>query len=378
MNRTPIYLDYNATAPIRPQVVKAMAAAMERPLNPSSVHGFGRQAKRLMDDARQKILESVNAEGYNLVFTGSGTEANNLACGVRSVACDVFVVSAVEHSSVLNVASGAIKIPVEVSGVVQMEAVKKLLHAARRTPHAPLVSIQLANNETGIIQPIAEIARVVHEAGGMLHVDAVQGLGKIPLDVSILNVDMLTLSAHKIGGPQGVGALLFKLGIEIKPQILGGGQELGLRAGTQNVAGIVGFGVAVEAVTEMQNKFRHIKLLRDRMEAEIKSISPESIIVGEGVERLPNTSCITMPNVKNETQLIHFDLHNIAVSAGAACSSGKVTISHVLLAMGLQKEQAETAIRISLGTETTQSEIDRFISAWGELYKRTNATKEAA
>ncbi len=372
MNRTPIYLDYNATAPIRPQVVKAMAAAMERPLNPSSVHSFGRQAKYLIDDARQKILESVNAEGYNLVFTGSGTEANNL--GVRGVegVKGVFV-SSVEHSSILNVIPSAIKILVDKNGIFDFHAFHEV-HAS----HAPHVSIQLANNETGIIQPIAEIARVVHEAGGMLHIDAVQGLGKIPLDVSILNVDMLTLSAHKIGGPQGVGALLFKPGIDIRPQILGGGQELGLRAGTQNVAGIVGFGVAVEAVSEMQNKFRHIKLLRDRMEAEIKSMSPESIIVGEGVERLPNTSCITMPNVKNETQLINFDIQNIAVSAGAACSSGKVAISHVLLAMGIEKTQAETAIRISLGTETTQSEIDRFISAWGELYKRTNATKEAA
>lgn len=378
MNRTPIYLDYNATAPIRPQVVKAMAAAQERPLNPSSVHSFGRQAKRLIDEARQKILESVGAEGYNLVFTGSGTEANNLALSGLWLEASGLYVSSVEHSSILNVKSEALKIGVDETGLINLANLKELLHKPQATSHKPLVSIQLANNETGIIQPIAEIARVVHAGGGMLHIDAVQGLGKIPLDISTLNADMITLSAHKIGGPQGVGALLFKPGIEIKPQMMGGGQELGLRAGTQNVAGIVGFGVAVEAVAEMQNKFRHIKILRDRMEAEIKKISPDSVVVGEGVERLPNTSCITMPNVKNETQLIHFDLNNIAVSAGAACSSGKVTISHVLLAMGMEKSQAETAIRISLGMETTQAEIDRFISAWGGLYKRTNATKEAA
>ena len=372
MNRTLIYLDYNATAPIRPAVVKAMAAAMERPLNPSSVHSFGRQAKRLIDEARHKITQSVGAEGYNVVFTSSGTEANNLA--LKENGESRLFVSSVEHSSVLNVNPKAEKIAVNENGIVDLAALENQLAPNRRA----VVSVQLANNETGIIQPIAEIAHIVHAAGGMLHVDAVQGLGKISVDISKLNADLFTLSAHKVGGPQGVGALLFKPGIEIHPQILGGGQELGLRAGTQNVAGIVGFGVAVEALAELQNKFRYVEILRDRMEAEIKSLSPEAIVIGQGIERLPNTSCITMPGVKNETQLIHFDLQNIAVSAGAACSSGKVNVSHVLLAMGLEKEQAETAIRISLGTETTQTEIDRFTAAWKELYTRTHALKEAA
>lgn len=368
MKRTPVYLDYNATAPIRPAVVKAMASAMERPLNPSSVHGTGRHAKRLIDEARTKILESVGAGGYNLIFTGSGTEANNLALK------KVHYVSAVEHASALNVASDAVKIPVDANGVVDLDALKKLLAKSL----LPLVSVQLANNETGVIQPIAEVVQIVHQAGGMLHVDAVQALGKMPLDISLLNADMISLSAHKCGGPQGVGALLFKPGIEIQPQIVGGGQELGLRAGTQNVAGIVGFGVAVEALAELQSKFRYVKTLRDRMEAEIKNFAPDVIVAAEDAERLPNTSCLTMSGVKNETQLIHFDLHNIAVSAGAACSSGKVTISHVLLAMGMEQEQAGTAIRISLGTETTQAEMDRFITAWKELYTRTRVLEEAA
>jgi cysteine desulfurase len=372
MNRTLTYLDYNATAPIRPAVIKAMAAAMERPLNPSSVHSFGRQAKRLVDEARQKITQSVNAEGYNVVFTSSGTEANNLA--LKDNGESRLFVSAVEHSSVLNVHPKAEKIAVNQNGIIDLGILESQLVMQRR----PVVSIQLANNETGIIQPIAEIAQIVHNTGGMLHVDAVQGLGKMALDISKLNVDLFTLSAHKIGGPQGVGALLFKPGIEIHPQILGGGQELGLRAGTQNVAGIVGFGVAVEAVAELQSKFRYVEILRDRMEAEIKSLSPDTIVIGQGIDRLPNTSCMTMPCVKNETQLIHFDLQNIAVSAGAACSSGKVNVSHVLLAMGLSKDQAETAIRISLGTETSQADIDRFTTAWKELYTRTHALREAA
>ena len=369
MKRTPVYLDYNATAPIRPAVVKAMQAAMDRPMNPSSVHSFGRQAKRLVDEARAKITASVGAEGYHVIFTGSGTEANNLA--LKGIKTGMVLASAIEHSSVLQAVPDAVQIPVDANGVSDLKALKKLL----ATKHKPLVTVMLANNETGAIQPIAEIAQLVHAAGGIFHCDAVQGLGKMPLDISLLNVDVLTLSAHKIGGPQGVGALLVKPGLVLESQIVGGGQELGFRAGTENVAGIVGFGVAVEAVAELQTKARYLAIMRDRMESEIRAIAPESVVAAEGTERLPNTSCITMPGVKNETQLIHFDLQNIALSAGAACSSGKIGVSHVLLAMGWDKQEAESAVRISLGAETLQGEVDRFVSAWKELYLRVGVSE---
>lgn len=370
--RTPIYLDHNATTPATDAAKAAVFSAMDAPLNASSVHGFGREAKKRLDNARRQITAAVNAENYHVIFTASGTEANNLGVrgveGVKEVG-GVFV-SAVEHVSILNAVPSAEKIRVDGNGVVDLGALASRIHAFHASHPSRVfhVSIQLANNETGVIQPIAEIARIVHEAGGILHCDAVQALGKIAVDVSVLNADMLTLSSHKIGGPLGAAALLVKPGIELKPLIIGGGQELGLRAGTENVPAIVGFGAAATGLKSQDSA------LRDYLEASL----PEAVVFGYEAARLPNTSCIGMPDVKNETQLIHFDLEGIAVSAGSACSSGKVKLSHVLTAMGVKKELAETAIRVSLGAGTTKQEIDAFVKAWQSLYQRTKAQGRAA
>lgn len=367
--RTPIYLDHNATTPATDAAKAAMFAVMDAPLNASSVHRFGRDAKKLLDRARAQIRNAVNAENYHVIFTATGTEANNLALkgGAWCLVPGALFVSAVEHASVLNTAPDAARIPVDTNGIINLHELQKLLSTKHEAPGTTLVSIQLANNETGVIQPIAEIAQLVHEAGGMLHVDAVQGLGKIAVDVSKLNADMLTLSSHKIGGPLGAAALLVKPGIELKGQIIGGGQELGLRAGTENVPAIVGFGVAAEGL-----KFPD-SALRDYLEVSL----PEAVVFGYEAARLPNTSCIGMPSVSNETQLIHFDLEGIAVSAGSACSSGKVKLSHVLTAMGVAKETAHTAIRVSLSAATTKQEIDQFIASWKALFARSGGRKAA-
>lgn len=374
---TPLYLDYNATAPILPEVAAAMSAVMQQgPYNASSVHGLGRKAAALIEKARGEVASALGAEGYNVVFTGSGTEANNLA--LKGSGLPHVIVSAVEHSAVMQAFPEAQKLLVDKNGIVCVETLKELLATNHKPQVTPLISIQLANNETGVVQPIAEIAAIVHAAGGVLHVDAVQAVGKMPLDVSRLHADSIAISAHKFGGPQGVGALLFKPGLEIKSQIVGGGQELGLRAGTHNVAGIVGLAEAAKALPETRKAYQVIAALRDRLEAEILAIAPEAAIAGKNSPRLPNTSLILMPGVKNETQLIHFDLQQIYVSAGAACSSGKVTVSHVLLAMGHPKEMAETAIRVSLGPTTTENDIAHFVACWKTLYLRTKAQKEAA
>lgn len=368
MQKNFIYLDYNATTPAKPAVARAVAAVMERPLNASSVHGAGREAKRLIDGVRRTLSAALGAENYNVVFTASGTEANNLA--LKGIKADGVLVSSIEHASVLNAMADAVKIPVDENGVVELAGLQRLLSNYKQ----PLVSVMLANNETGVIQPIKDITALVHAAGGIMHTDAVQAFGKINVDISTLNVDLITVSAHKIGGPLGAAALLVKPGVMVQPQIVGGGQELGMRAGTENVPAIVGFGTAIENI----QKSAHTKVLRDRMETVIKSLGPETIIFGEHAERLPNTSCFTMPGVKNETQLIHFDLAGIAVSAGSACSSGKVTVSHVLKAMGADNDIATTSIRVSLGAETTERDMDQFVTAWRALFDRTANQRRAA
>jgi cysteine desulfurase len=361
------YLDYNATAPVRPEVVEAMREMLERTGNPSSVHRFGREARRALEQARAAVAAMVGAAPDQVVFTSGGTEANNQA--LRSARGSV-VVSAVEHDSVLAAAPDAPRVPVDAEGRVDLGALERAL--ARLAPE--LVSVMLANNETGVVQPAREVAELARCYSARVHCDAVQGGGKLPLDIAALRVDFLTLSAHKFGGPQGVGALVVRDGLEPDALLRGGGQERRWRPGTENLPGIVGFGRACElalADTEWQER---TGALRDRLEAQIAALAPAALVFGRSTERLPNTSCLTMPGVSNQSQLIEFDLAGIAVSTGSACSSGKVGPSHVLAAMGIDPDEAASAIRVSLGWASTPQDVDRFVDAWGRLYVRTRRT----
>lgn len=380
MTSAAAYLDYNAGAPPRPAVVEAVAAALGNPGNPSSVHGFGRAARRLVEDARRAVAALAGAPPERVVFTGGGSEANNLA--LLQAGLGAVLVSAVEHDAVLRAVPDASRIPVDGAGRVDLDALDALLDALEDegadAGERTLVSVMLANNETGVIQPLAEVARRAHARGALVHCDAVQGAGRLALDRVWETVDFLTLSAHKIGGPQGVGALVLGAGVEIEtPLIVGGGQERGRRAGTENVAGIAGFGVAArEAAAEIADQPR-LAALRDDLERRLKAIAPDMVVFGAEAERLANTSCLAMPGVASETQVMAFDLEGIAVGAGAACSSGKVGPSHVLRAMGVAEELAATAIRASLGVATGGGEIDRLVAAWEALRARARRAPAA-
>ena len=361
------YFDWNATAPLRPEARAAMLAALDGPGNPSSVHGEGRAARMLVEAARRQVAALVGGAKVNQVtFVSGATEANALALQ-PGIAGRLFV-SAVEHPSVLaggRFAQEQVEIlPVDGNGIVDLDALAGALVMAER----PLVSVMLANNETGVIQPIAEIAAIVHAANGLLHVDAVQAAGRIPVDMCALGADLMSLSSHKIGGPQGAGALIVDSDQNLKPLIRGGGQERGLRAGTENVAAIAGFGAAAEAaLAGLDAEAGRMAALRERLEGGLRAATPDAIIFAHGVGRLPNTTLVSVPGVKAETALIAFDLNGFALSSGAACSSGKVTASHVLAAMGVEPALARGAIRISLGPTTTETEVESLLIAWKRL-----------
>ncbi len=366
------YFDWNATAPLRPEARAAMVAALGLTGNASSVHAEGRAARQLIENARVQVAALLGAEASHVTFTSGATEANMLALspavttGGRKGLRGKLFFAATEHPSVR--AGGRFpadkieELAVGRDGLVDLHALKEALAGAER----PLVSVMLANNETGVIQPIAEIAGIVHEAGGLLHVDAVQGAGRILCRMDELGADLLTLSSHKLGGPQGAGALICGRGIQIEePLIRGGGQERGLRAGTENVAAIAGFGAACAAALAVrQPAAARMAALRDRLEAGLKAIAPEVVIFGAGAPRLPNTSLFAVPGAKAETALIAFDLSGIALSSGSACSSGKVQVSAVLAAMGVEPELARGALRASLGWTTTENEVDNLLNAW--------------
>lgn len=368
-----IYLDWNATAPLRPQARAAVLAALDSSGNPSSVHAEGRAARRLIEEAREKVAALVAAEPRNVVFTSGGTEANMLALtpasGPDGKVPDRLLISALEHPSVLaggRFAAAAVqRVPATGDGQIDLAALADALAAleGRRA----LVSLMLANNETGVVQPVSEAARLTHEAGGVLHVDAVQAAGRIPCDINAIGADLLTLSGHKIGAPKGVGAIVRRdAAVPFPaPLIRGGGQERGARAGTENVAGIAAFGAAAAAaLVDLGADAGDMRTLRDRLEAGLRSASPDIVVFGAGAERLPNTTLFALNGMKAETAVIAFDLEGVAVSSGAACSSGKVQPSHVLAAMGVPPQLARAAVRVSLGPTTTQSEIDRTIQAW--------------
>ncbi len=359
-----IYLDYNSTAPLRDDVAAIMCEVAKLPLNPSSVHYYGRQAKKYVEDARFAIADLMAVWPDEVIFTASATEANNMALnGLKGYN---LLVASTEHSSVMNVArecTASKIIPVDNSGILRLDILDQYLRASGEKS---IVSVMLANNETGVIQPIKEIADMVHKYGAIMHCDAVQAFGKLVFEFGVLGVDMLTISAHKLGGPVGVGALLLRNDLRIEPLLRGGGQERRMRAGTENVAAIAGFGCLAKNMPDLS----HLVKWRDFIEQQIKSVSPKSIIAGVDVERVVNTINITMPGVGNETQLMHFDLQNICVSAGSACSAGRLMPSHVLEAMGFSSEDAANAIRISMGWNTRQSDIDNFVQEWLSLYNR--------
>ncbi len=367
MNK-PVYLDYNATAPLRPEVRAAVTAALDVFGNPSSVHRFGRQARARLEDARAAVAALVGALPEQVIFTSGGTEANNLAlAGVPAAAT---LTSAIEHDAVLAAAPEARRLPVDGDGVVSMAALEAALTAA---PAPVLVSIMFANNETGAIQPIADIAGRVHAHRGILHSDAVQAAGKVPIDMTALGIDILSLSAHKIGGPAGVGALVVATDTAISPQLRGGGQERRRRAGTENVSGIAGFAAAAAIALDEAADDSRLHALQQDLETKVRTAAPASQVYASRVARLSNTSCIGLPGVRSETQVMNLDLAGIAVSAGAACSSGKVAPSHVLRAMGARDEAAASAIRVSTGWATAAADIDRFVAAWTAMAARLAA-----
>jgi cysteine desulfurase len=357
-----IYLDYNATAPIRPQVIARMSEVMAAPCNPSSVHKQGRAARALVERSRKNLAEMLSCFPAELIFTGSGTEATVTA--LRAFEDRPMAVSATEHASVLKSAPHAVRLPVDSSGLLDMAALDAFLKDA----HAPVcVSVMLANNETGVIQPMRAIADAVHAYGGVLHCDAVQAFGKIPVDITLLGADMVSLSAHKMGGSQGVGALIVNQHLAFPSLITGGGQELGRRSGTENVAGIVGFALAAELALSDTAWQRNVRAWLDVLEAHCAEIAgTDAIILGKHAPRLPNTSCIRLPALSSETQLMRFDLAGIAVSAGSACSSGRIEPSHVVRAM-LGEEAGNDIVRVSAGWDTLEADIAAFGEVWAGL-----------
>jgi cysteine desulfurase len=367
------YLDWNATAPLRPEARQAMLAALDTPGNASSVHAEGRAARRLIDEARRRVAALVGAEPANVVFTSGGTEANTTALSPAGPA-GVLLVSAIEHPSVLAggrfPADAIATVPVGSDGVIDLAALERQIASVGREGRRALVSLMHANNETGVVQPVAAAAAIIHVAGGLLHVDAVQTAGRIPCDIKALGADLLTVSGHKLGGPKGVGALVRRSDAIAWPEplIKGGGQERGTRAGTENVAAIAGFGAAAAAASrDLAPEGTRLAILRDGLEARVKAEFPQTVIFGAAAERLPNTTLFALPGCKAETAVIGLDLAGVAVSSGAACSSGKVAASHVLAAMGVPGTLGRGAVRVSLGYATQEADIERFLVAWRRL-----------
>ncbi len=354
------YLDHNATSPLRPSVKSAMIAAMELCGNPSSVHAEGRLARKLIDDAREALAFKIGCLPQMITFTSGGTEANNMA--LKGIAASRVLVSAIEHPSVLEAARVSGKpveiIPVDGQGLVDMAALEKMLAGPKA-----LVSIMLANNETGVIQDIPAISGLVSKAGHVLHVDAVQGFGKIPVNFGLLGCDALTIAAHKVGGPKGVGALVIRDRLVIEPLLVGGGQELRRRSGTENTMAIAGFG-AVAREADLQ-----ISPLAD----ELKMALDGCVIFSDAAPKLENTFCFAVAGFSAETLLMKLDLEGLALSSGSACSSGKVARSHVLDAMGIASELSQGALRISLGWNTTAQDIQHFSAVWRKIMARASA-----
>lgn len=366
-----IFFDNNATTKVADEVLQAMIKTYAEPLNPSSIHYFGRTATRVTNAAREHVKKLLGAANYQVIFTSGGTESNNLAL----FGFDYPVITCtVEHPAVYNVALKKNGQIIKVDGncvvdIADLEAKIKNLNSKNF-----IVSIMLANNETGAIQPIKEIAKIAHQYGGLMHSDIVQATGKIDINLEDLNVDMASISSHKLNGPQGIGALLVRKSLDISPITFGSSQEGGKRPGTLNVAGIVGLGEACRIAVDKISKYKKLAELRNYLEESLIKIANNNLVIfSKDVERLPNTSYIAMRGVDNQTQLIDFDLNGICISIGAACSSGSSKPSRVLGAMDVDDDLAKSTIRVSLGLENTKEQVDKFIEVWGNLYKKTRS-----
>lgn len=365
VNPNCVYLDYNASTPIKPEARAALIDALSHTGNASSVHGPGRAGRARIDRARGRIAALAGTKEDRVVLTSGATEANSLVLsgsGRRRL-----LVSAIEHDSVRHFDPAAESVAVTPDGIIDLADLERRLAASTEPA---LVALMLVNNETGVIQPMAEAVAVARRYGAVVHCDAVQAGGRIPIDMAALGADFLTLSAHKLGGPQGAGALILGMGRDVAPLIRGGGQERGRRGGTENVAAISGFGVAAElAVSDIAIQKR-LADWRAELERRILAAAPGARIFGANAPRIANTLCVAMPGVPSETQVIAFDLAGIAVSAGAACSSGRVQASHVLRAMGADESLVGSAIRISAGYASTAADFDRALEIWIDLYNR--------
>jgi cysteine desulfurase len=362
-----IYLDWNATAPLRPEARQALIDALDVAGNPSSVHAEGRKARGIVETARAQVAALVGARADDVYFTSGATEANNWVLGSG---WDTVIRSGIEHESALRmpdstVAARVVELPVRTDGVVAIEAIAdEVLRGSSRLGRV-LVTLQAANSETGVLQPVAGMADFARGHGIGSMTDATQVAGRCALDAAALGVEYLTLSAHKLGGPKGVGALIARSGAPLAPMMVGGGQERRQRAGTENVAGIAAFGAAAQAaMVDLEAAEQRMRALRDRLEAGLLSIAPEAHVVGMAAPRVPNTTCVALPGRQADLLVVALDLAGMAVSAGSACSSGKVGRSATLQAMGLSSELAAGAIRISLGHTTTEDDIAAFLVAW--------------
>ena len=368
----PLYLDYNATAKIRPEVIDALAGAMATVGNASSVHGAGRNARKAVEDARRQLALLLGAAPNQVVFTSGGTEADNQVMQM----CDPArtCVSAVEHPAILDACPGARRVRVNADGVIDLES----LETQMSEMDAPqLVALMLANNETGVIQPVAAAAEIAQRHGALLHCDAVQAVGKIPVDFNALGADTMAITGHKFGGPQGIGALIVRTPDTVDCLMRGGGQENGMRGGTESVAHITALGVAAKIALECMDEYTALGDLRDRMEARLSQLTPGMRVFGADAARLPNTSKLMMPGVSSETQVMSFDLAGIELSAGSACSAGRIEPPYVLTAMGVADADALCALRVSLGWDTTEADIDRFITEWARIFERSGPTQAA-
>lgn len=374
------YLDWNATAPLLPEARAAIERALDVHGNPSSVHAEGRRARAVVETAREQVAALVGARPSEVVFTSGATEA---CATVLAAPWTVILAAGIEHDAVLRPteASSGKQITLGVGADGRVDLPELAAHAnaagAEHGAGGALVALQLANNETGVLQPLSDAAAAAHAAGARIFTDAAQAAGRIPVDFAALDADFMALSAHKLGGPKGVGALIVRDGHDVPALITGGGQERRRRGGTENIAGIAGFGAAAEAARNMLADRDRITHLRDRLEAGLLDLTPDAHIIGMGAERLPNTTCVALPGHSAETLVIRFDLAGIAVSAGAACSAGKIGASHVLAAMGLDETTARSAIRISIGSTTTDRDIDHCLTAWREIAAHPRARTAA-
>jgi cysteine desulfurase len=374
------YLDHNATAPLRPEARGAMLEALDVMGNPSSVHAEGRRARALVESARERVADLVGARPAEVVFTSGATEANNW---VLRAGWDVVLSPGVEHDSVLAPARACAsrfrELPVDGDGLVDLAGLENaMLESSPGAAGRRLLALQLANNETGVLQPVARAVALARSHGFSVHTDAVQAPGRVAIDINELGVDSLSLSAHKLGGPKGTGALVLREGFAPDPLVKGGGQERRRRAGTENVAGIAGFGAAAVAAMRDLAGIDVLAGLRSRLEAGALDAARDAVVIASRAPRLPNTTCIALPGLSAETLVIRFDLAGVAVSAGAACSSGKVGPSAVLAAMGLPADVARAAIRVSLGWNTTERDVDAFLAAWVAIAGRGGRRKAVA